>query len=249
MKLFAIDAGNTHLRIGYVDILSEDRIDMIYIDRKQFTSTFETLQEKYGKEIPVAVATVVSEIREWLEEALDSVGHQGQLIWCDHMKSTLLTSEYSETLGIDRYVDAIAALKRFPGEDLVIIDSGTATTIDLVRADRTFLGGYIIPGIGLKAKVITAGTDKLPPIDPYSLSIKYPPRETFSAIESGLLLDSAGGIEKTIRIASAELENPRIVGCGGGWDIISPYVDCEFTTESDLTLYGTALLGAELYYK
>lgn len=250
MNVFAVDAGNTHLRIASIDCRSYKESTIIHVERDGFVSILrELIEQDESNTTILAVSTVVASIRAWLEESACEAGFVGTIVWCDHTKSELIQSKYSETLGIDRYVDAVAAVELYPGRDVIVIDSGTATTVDWITADRVFAGGVIIPGLGLKAKVITGGTDQLPPIDPYTISVVDCPVNTMDAIGSGLLLDCAGGIEKAVAYARQKVPNAVIVACGGGWELIRPYVDEEYCTVPDLTLKGTALLGVEAVQK
>lgn len=246
MKIIAIDAGNTHVRYAVVDTEQKQCGEIHRVNRSEMAEAFCVLHGEYGSSLACAVATVVESVREWLPAAFKDAGFSRDIIWCDLKDSHLITTEYEKSLGIDRFVDAVAAAALFPGEDLIVIDSGTATTVDFVARNNHFLGGYIIPGIGLKARVITEGTDKLPAIDPYKLELQESPVDTFNAIAGGLLLDCAGGIEKAVHQGNKVLSSPRVVACGGGWEIIGPYVNLEITEVPHLTLLGTALRGAEI---
>ncbi len=243
MKIISIDAGNTHLRVAIFDMRSTSKGEIVHITKDTFATFFQNLFTQLSSDTSVIISTVTDLVKCWIPDELKQAGHTGPCLWSDISYNTRITNNYSDTVGIDRLVDAIAAADRFRNENCIIIDSGTATTVDFLTKESVLLGGYILPGIGLKAKVITEGTDKLPPIDPYKLTIETPPIETISAIASGLLLDSAGGIEKAIRKGFEILESPKIIGCGGGWDIIGPYVEFDVVTEPDLTLWGTALMG------
>jgi len=249
MKIIAIDAGNTHIRLAVVDVNTPELYSAIHFRLDHSKEEFRSIFQREGFDIPVAIASVVHSAIERLVELLKSVGHSGERIICDHRESTLLQNLYSETLGIDRYVDGVAGIQRFPNQDLIVIDSGTATTVDFIRKDRLFLGGFILPGIGLKARAIGQWTDKLPLLNPYELAMQESPKTTIEAVSSGLLVDCAGGIEKAIAIGQRQLTSPLIIACGGGWEIIGSYVSEKIIAMPDLTLFGTALVGHELLKK
>ncbi|MBE0663377.1 MAG: type III pantothenate kinase [Bacteroidales bacterium] len=67
-----------------------------------------------------------------------------------------------ETLGKDRIAAAVAAWHAFPGKNLLVIDAGTAITMDLVTNDGNFVGGAISPGIDMRFKALHTFTGKLP---------------------------------------------------------------------------------------
>ena len=70
-----------------------------------------------------------------------------------------------DTLGPDRLAAVAEACMQQPGRDLLVIDSGTAITYDLVTADGLYVGGNISPGIGMRLKALHHYTGKLPLVD------------------------------------------------------------------------------------
>lgn len=69
--------------------------------------------------------------------------------------------ENYQTLGIDRWLAVLGAVSEFPGQDVIVIDAGTATTVDFVTADKVHIGGWIIPGLELMASSIAQKADKV----------------------------------------------------------------------------------------
>lgn len=88
-------------------------------------------------------------------------------------------------VGSDRIAGAIATAKLFPGKNAIIVDFGTATTIDALTADRDYLGGLIIPGLRLAMESLDAKTARLSKVE-----IRKPPeligRTTVESIQAGL---------------------------------------------------------------
>jgi type III pantothenate kinase len=155
-----------------------------------------------------------------------------------------LRLNYSQTLGIDRIVDAIAAITLFPNRDLVVIDSGTATTVDCINAKGEFLGGFVLPGIKITSEAIHEKTAELPYCNPYELKFSEMPNDTFSAVSSGLIADCAGGIEYAVDFCAKKTTKPPLaIACGGGWEIIKNFVRRESVSVPELTLIGTAMAG------
>lgn len=122
-----------------------------------------------------------------------------------------------QEVGSDRIADAIAAVELFPGRDLVIIDFGTATTVEAVSRDREYLGGMILPGLRLSMEALEAHTAKLPAVE-----IVVPPavigRSTSESIQSGLYFGTLGALEYAVsRIVEDEFrgERPVVISTGG----------------------------------
>ncbi|MCD4726481.1 MAG: type III pantothenate kinase [Pirellulales bacterium] len=106
-----------------------------------------------------------------------------------------------DMVGIDRLVDAVAVNRlRHSGQPAVIVDVGTAITVDLVSAEGVFLGGAIMPGIEMSARALHQFTDLLPPVDTSDLESPPPPvgADTVSAIQSGLYWGAVGAIRELV---------------------------------------------------
>ncbi len=128
----------------------------------------------------------------------------------------LRVKEPSE-VGADRIANAIAAVDRFPGRDLIIVDTGTATTLCVVTAAREYLGGAIVAGLGLSMRALGRGTAKLPLVD-----IRQPAnalgRTTIENIQSGLFFGHLGTLRELIARLAEEAYagvHPMVVGTGG----------------------------------
>lgn len=119
-----------------------------------------------------------------------------------------------ERVGIDRLCAAAAAASARPGRPVVVIDCGTATTVDLVSATGEFLGGAILPGPTLLARALAEGTSRLPEVA--ALDSAPPPplpgRSTQAAIACGIGWGMRGAVARLVAEARA--------GLGGDADVI-----------------------------
>lgn len=119
-----------------------------------------------------------------------------------------------EQVGADRLVNAVGAHSEHKGA-LIVVDSGTATTFDIVGADGGFEGGVISPGINLSMKALHDAAASLPRI-----AIQRPPnvigQDTVSAMQSGIFLAYLDLIDGLIRRIKAEYAEPMtVIGTGG----------------------------------
>jgi type III pantothenate kinase len=116
--------------------------------------------------------------------------------------------------GADRLVNAIGAHIVYPGE-LIVIDSGTATTFDVIAADGAFEGGVIAPGINLSMEALHNAAAKLPRV-----AIQKPQRvvgtDTVGAMQSGVFWGYVGLIEGLITRIKAERDGALTVVATGG---------------------------------
>lgn len=119
-----------------------------------------------------------------------------------------------EQVGADRLVNAVGAHAQHKGA-LIVVDSGTATTFDIVGADGGFEGGIISPGINLSMRALHDAAASLPRI-----AIQRPPQvigqDTVSAMQSGIFLGYLDLIDGLIRRIKAEYTEPMtVIGTGG----------------------------------
>ena len=112
-------------------------------------------------------------------------------------------------LGCDRFAAAIGARALEPGKALVVATCGTATTIDALSADGVFLGGMILPGLGLMASSLARNTAQLPDIAAAGAAggrfAAGFADNTDDAILSGCLSAQAGAIERACGLLGASL--------------------------------------------
>lgn len=120
-------------------------------------------------------------------------------------------------VGADRIAGAIAAVRRHPNQDVLVVDCGTATTIDVVTAAADYLGGVILPGVGVSATALASNTAKLPRVE-----IARPEtvlgRTTSESIQSGLYHGHIGAIRHILGALQKEAfpdAKPRVIGTGG----------------------------------
>ena len=120
-------------------------------------------------------------------------------------------------VGADKIANAIGAADRFPRQNIVIVDFGTATTLCAVNAECEYLGGIITPGVQLSMAALDANTARLPVVE-----IRKPSailgRSTVESIQSGLYHGTLATVRTLAGAIALEQFNghcPVIVGTGG----------------------------------
>ncbi|WP_332678285.1 type III pantothenate kinase [Brevundimonas sp.] len=139
--------------------------------------------------------------------------------------------------GADRLVNAIGAHMVYPG-DLIIIDSGTATTFDVVAADGAFEGGVIAPGINLSLQALHEAAAMLPRI-----AIQKPDKvigkDTVSNMQSGVFWGYVALIEGLVARIKAEWGKPMtVIGTGGVASLFEGATPSIDRFDPDLTIRG-----------
>jgi type III pantothenate kinase len=151
-------------------------------------------------------------------------------------------------VGADRIVNAVAAYERFgrtpagAGRPMIVVDFGTATTLDAVSAKGEYLGGAICPGVQISADALFQRAARLPRID-----VRKPAtvvgQTTVGAMESGLFYGYVGMVEGLVRRMSDELGgNALCVATGGLADVIAPETSLIEHVVPDLSLHGLSIV-------
>ncbi len=120
-------------------------------------------------------------------------------------------------VGADRIAGAIGATLRRPATNLIVVDCGTATTFDVVTAEGDYLGGAILPGVGISVETLAGRTAKLPSVELTRPTVALG-RSTIESIQSGVYHGHVGAIRHLVGELSREVfagERPYVVGTGG----------------------------------
>ncbi|WP_010187215.1 type III pantothenate kinase [Sphingomonas sp. PAMC 26605] len=148
-----------------------------------------------------------------------------------------------KSVGADRAVTMIAAHARHPG-DLIVIDFGTATTLDVVDYTGAYKGGIIAPGINLSLDALVTAAAKLPRIAieaPATASVIG--RDTVSQMQIGIFWGYVAMIEGLVARMKAEVGRPiKVVATGGLAILFEQHTSMFDVVEPDLTIQGLAIL-------
>lgn len=142
-----------------------------------------------------------------------------------------------EQVGADRLISAMGAHTSYEG-NLIVIDSGTATTFDIVSADGAFEGGIIAPGINLSMRALHDAAAQLPRI-----AIQKPPQvigqDTISAMQSGIFLGYIELIDGLVRRIKAEYGKPmKVIATGGVASLFEGASETIDVYDQDLVIRG-----------
>lgn len=156
-------------------------------------------------------------------------------------------------VGIDRLLAAVAANRlRAPETPAIIVDSGTATTINFVDPRGHFCGGAILPGFDLCAKALRQYTALLPLIEMNAVvDAEASPaelgRNTHAAIRSGLYWGHVGAVKELLnRMVGAASSAPLVLLTGGAAPLLKPHLPASVRHEPHLALQGLALIARRL---
>ena len=229
----AIDIGNSLSKAAVID-----RGQVVDIFKAE-TFTPEYFEKLFRRYPAVDRGILVSTRGEDDELAAYLNGKLLTFICFDHAVPVPIRNAYAtpETLGLDRLAAAVGAAALHPGEASLVIDFGTAITIDFVTADGEFRGGNISPGAAMRFRALHEFTGKLP-----QLSLAEPEgllgRSTRAAVENGVVQGIVHEIEGYITRLS-ETEGPfRVIFTGGDGNFFAKRLKNPIFASQDLVLYG-----------
>jgi type III pantothenate kinase len=158
--------------------------------------------------------------------------------------------EFPDRVGIDRLLAAIAAnTLRESGRPAIVIDAGTAVTVDLVSAEGAFAGGIIWPGWRMMAQSLAGNTDALPLVN--AAIANEPPAivgtSTEKAIRSALYWGNVGAVREFIaRMRASLATEPQVFVTGGDAARLVEHATDRAQCVNDLVLAGIVLTARAL---
>jgi len=241
--LLAIDIGNTCIDIGFLagdEIVCHHKFPTAPpadADLQRLLATLAT------PPIGAVIGSVVAELGAAYAAACRDFS-SGPVLQARSMWDWGLQIDYDNParIGVDRLAAASAAHRATPaGQAVVIVDAGTALTVDAIDAQGTFRGGVIVPGLRLGLNALGAGTSFLPQVE-LAATTPLLGKNTADGLRSGALHGSAALIEGLCTRMAATLDTPiAIFLTGGDGPLLYPHITAIHTCDPNLVLRGLAL--------
>ncbi|MBT6818254.1 MAG: type III pantothenate kinase [Nitrosomonadales bacterium] len=222
-----IDIGNTRIKWQYRDekniflsnaILIENFMD---IDLSEIKSVKKVLVSNVNHSV------VLDKLKENLSP------FDCPVIEVNSESNQDLINDYTDrsTLGVDRWLAALGAWRLF-GKDLIIINAGTAITIDLIQLDSKrkahFRGGMILPGVAISLGILNNSTNL---IDTEIGQSRYPSLNTKDAVTTGIMTSIQGAVNQVCKKLPSKLP---ILLTGGDANLIHEQAEDEWKSRVKL---------------
>ncbi|GIP14279.1 MAG: type III pantothenate kinase [Paenibacillus macerans] len=190
----------------------------------------------------VIISSVVPPLMHVLEALCEKYLRRKPLVVGPGIKTGLnLRYENPREVGADRIVNAVAAIEQYGGP-LVVVDFGTATTFDCIDAQGNYLGGAIVPGIGISTEALYQRASKLPRIE-LEKPKKVIGRNTVNAMQAGIIFGYAGQVDGIVERIAAEMgAKPKVVATGGLAELIASETRSIEEVNPRLTLEGLRII-------
>ena len=248
--LLAIDIGNTNLVIG---CFHNDKIlfkARIATDRTrtsdQYGVEIKNMLEAYGVKradiddciISSVVPPVFNSVRTGV---IKIIGKQPMVVGPGLKTGLNIHVDVPSQVGSDRIVIAVAALAEYKAP-LLLLDLGTATTIEAVEPDNVYMGGVIIPGVRVSLDALTSRAAQLP-----GISLDQPKqiigKNTVDCMRSGMMYGTAAMIDGLVERMEEELGHRcTLIATGGLAQFITPLCKRKIILEKDLLLKGLNII-------
>ena len=238
------DFGNSRLKLGRLY-----RGELRDVDALPYTESAVT--EWIRRAAParpeqLLICTVITDarlvtIRRQLEHRFACPTHQVETPAAAYGVRVAYTEPHR--LGVDRYVAMVGAHRSAPGHKLVV-DAGTAMTLDILSTQGEHLGGYIVPGLGLQQDALRRNIATVATHHRTASSL-VPGRDTATATAAGQLLALTGAIESACARAAQWVDGPlHVILAGGDAPVIAPQLNVPHTVHPWLVLQGLAVIAA-----
>ena len=248
--LLAIDIGNTNIVIGCI------RDDEIMFTARIATDRTRT-SDQYGVEIKnmleafgvsrsdisdCIISSVVPPVFNSVRTGvLKVIGKQPMVVGPGLKTGLNIHVDVPSQVGSDRIVIAVAALAEYEAP-LVLMDMGTATTIEVVEPENVYMGGVIFPGVMVSLDALTSRAAQLP-----GISLDKPKsvigKNTVDCMRSGMMYGTAAMIDGIVDRIEEELgHKSTLIATGGMARFITPLCRHNMILERDLLLKGLNII-------
>ena len=254
--LLAFDIGNTNIVVGVFrgkKLLTNWRLETDkYKSADEYgmllTQLFNYEQLDAHNVSDIIISTVVPSLTYTVQHMAGKYFGVKPIVVAAGIKTGLVVKyDNPKSLGSDRIVNAVAAHELYPGH-LIVIDLGTATTIDAVSDKGEFLGGTIVPGIKVSSDALFERTAKLPKVE-----LEAPGhvicRNTVEGIQAGVVYGNVGVIEFVVDRMKKEIvkitgnDSPvTVIATGGMSSMMAQETSCIDKVDKMLTLNGLQII-------
>ncbi|TYP68023.1 type III pantothenate kinase [Paenibacillus methanolicus] len=248
--ILVVDVGNTNIVLGIYDKktllhhwrLSTNRSATVdeygVLIHNLFRIAGVSVKDVEG----VIISSVVPPLMRTLEQLCEQYLHKAPLVVGPGVKTGLnIRYENPREVGADRIVNSVAGIEKY-GAPLIVVDFGTATTFDYIDNGGNYLGGAIVPGIGISTEALYQRAAKLPRIElvkPKSVIGRNP----VTSMQAGIIFGYAGQVDGIVRRIRSEFGvSPRVIATGGLAELIAGESETIELVDPLLTLEGLRII-------
>ncbi|MGG1638099.1 pantothenate kinase [Paenibacillus sp. FSL A5-0031] len=248
--ILVIDVGNTNIVLGIYKgkellhhwRLSTNRSATVDEYGINIHNLFHYAGVKLEQMEGVIISSVVPPLMRTLEQLCLKYLRKVPLVVGPGVKTGLnIRYENPREVGADRIVNSVAGIVKY-GSPLIVVDFGTATTFDYIDEGGNYLGGAIVPGIGISTEALYQRAAKLPRIElvkPKSVIGRNP----VTSMQAGIIFGYAGQVDGIVKRIRTEFGvTPRVIATGGLAELIAAESETIEEVDPLLTLEGLRII-------
>lgn len=252
INVMVVNVGNTRIAIGV--FLAGELTEVRRLGEEDLGKLPTTVDEMWkllaGTEEPAIAGASVNPARLEAIELLirEHTGQQVQWVGRDIDLPIEVLTENPQQTGVDRVLNVAAAYEQMQ-KACVVVDAGTALTVNVCNDNGQFIGGAIAPGATMQLNALHERTAQLPavrfraPSDPFGMN-------TEQAMLHGAFYGIRGMVKELVEHYATEMGNwPEIIATGGDAEALFDQWELIHAISPDLTLYGIALAYSEHHIK
>ena len=238
--LLVLDVGNTDTVVGLF------KGSILFFHKRVSSQKLKNFLKKktFFNHVDLAiVSSVVPPLDPLIRKMLQKLKIKKRIFVTHRLKLPIsLKVDHPQEVGADRIVNNSGAFVKYGGP-LLVVDLGTATTIDYIDVKGAYRGGVIIPGLKISAQALFERAAKLSPV-----ALEFSPKilgtNTVSQMQSGIVQGYVAMLEGMISKIQKEVKRePKIIITGGLGSLVASHLSFKNTFDPFLTLRGLELLA------
>ncbi len=233
-----IDIGNSFTKIATFknNVLLEHK-KISNNDFSLIQDYFNVLEKKADLYVACIISSVKADVFNFIEKILFDTPY---ILLLDNNTPIPINNNYQTklTLGVDRLAAAVGANNIFPNNNVMVVDVGTAMTIDFVSADNSYQGGIISPGLAMRFKALNKFTNKLPLEKENFSDNNLKGLNTSQAIRYGVQNSMIFEIQQYINNYGKIYGNLKVVLTGGDTFFFENTLKKKIFADKNLVLHG-----------
>ncbi|RSC95874.1 type III pantothenate kinase [Tenacibaculum singaporense] len=227
-----IDVGNTRVKVAVFEI---DTIKEVFtFEKTNIISELKKIISNFS-----ISNSIVSSVANFTDEETKKIVELLNPVFLDSNTKVPFENLYKtpKTLGVDRIALASAAIKKYPNQNVLVLDAGTCITYEFITDEGNYLGGAISPGIAMRYKALHTFTSKLPLLEANELE-NFIGTDTESSIHSGVINGVCNEIDGVIAQYQKKYSDLTVVLTGGDTYFLSKQLKSVIFAHPNFVLEG-----------
>lgn len=227
-----IDVGNTRVKVA---VTETDTIDEVRVfEKTNIISELKKIKSKF-----LITNSIISSVASFSDEETKEINKLLHPIFLSSNTKVPFVNKYDspKTLGVDRIALASAAIKKYPNQNVLVLDAGTCITYDFINSKGEYFGGAISPGVQMRYNALHTFTANLPLLKPKTIK-NFIGADTNNSIHSGVVNGVSNEIDGIIKQYQKKYSDLTVVLTGGDTYFLSKQLKSVIFAHPNFVLEG-----------